>query len=133
MTITSQAFRNALHVPVIDPVAGNVVQVQSPAGDAYPTAWANASGLPDAPNDGFTYGRRNAAWIEVLDATSASGALAGKVNVGDYDDLDVLAKIKNVDGAGSGLDADLLDGQQGAYYTGYADGLFSAGIDAGTY
>ena len=28
----------------------------------------------------------------------------------DYDDLDVLNKIKNVDGTGSGLDADLLDG-----------------------
>ena len=28
----------------------------------------------------------------------------------DYEDLDVLNKIKNVDGSGSGLDADLLDG-----------------------
>jgi len=28
----------------------------------------------------------------------------------DYEDSDVLTKIKNVDGAGSGLDADLLDG-----------------------
>lgn len=28
----------------------------------------------------------------------------------DYEDSDVLNKIKNVDGAGSGLDADLLDG-----------------------
>ena len=28
----------------------------------------------------------------------------------DYEDADVLAKIKNVDGSGSGLDADLLDG-----------------------
>lgn len=28
----------------------------------------------------------------------------------------MLAKLVGVDGAGSGLDADLLDGQQGAYY-----------------
>ena len=28
----------------------------------------------------------------------------------------MLAKVKTVDGVGSGLDADLLDGQQGSYY-----------------
>jgi hypothetical protein len=30
--------------------------------------------------------------------------------------VNILAEIKTVDGAGSGLDADLLDGQHGAYY-----------------
>lgn len=34
-----------------------------------------------------------------------------KVSASDYEDLDVLNKIKNVDGSGSGLDADLLDGK----------------------
>ena len=34
----------------------------------------------------------------------------------DYTDSSVLSKIKNVDGTGSGLDADFLDGQHGAYY-----------------
>lgn len=29
---------------------------------------------------------------------------------------ELIASIKTVDGAGSGLDADLLDGQQGSYY-----------------
>ena len=29
---------------------------------------------------------------------------------------DILTKLKTVDGAGSGLDADLLDGQHGSYY-----------------
>ena len=33
-----------------------------------------------------------------------------------YTDIDVLNKVKNVDGSGSGLDSDLLDGQQGTYY-----------------
>lgn len=33
----------------------------------------------------------------------------------------ILTAIKTVDGASSGLDADLLDGQQGSYYTNYAD------------
>lgn len=32
---------------------------------------------------------------------------------------DLLDLIKNVDGTGSGLDADLLDGEQGSYYTDY--------------
>lgn len=32
------------------------------------------------------------------------------VKLTDYEDADVLAKIKNVDGSGSGLDADMLDG-----------------------
>ena len=32
---------------------------------------------------------------------------------------EVLTKIKTVDGAGTGLDADLLDGEQGSYYSNY--------------
>lgn len=34
----------------------------------------------------------------------------------DYEDTDVLAKIKNVDGAGSGLDADTLDGNHASAF-----------------
>ena len=34
-----------------------------------------------------------------------------------YTDALVLAKIKTVDGDGSGLDADLLDGEEGTFYT----------------
>jgi hypothetical protein len=43
-------------------------------------------------------------------------ALDTKLNAADYNATDVLTKIKSVDGAGSGLDADLLDGQSSAYY-----------------
>ena len=38
-----------------------------------------------------------------------------------YTDADVLAKLLNVDGAGTGLDADLLDAQHGAYYLDYTN------------
>jgi hypothetical protein len=38
------------------------------------------------------------------------------VLVTDYEDSDVLTKIKNVDGSGSGLDADLLDGHDTSYF-----------------
>jgi hypothetical protein len=90
---TSQAFRNALHVPLIDPTGGNVIAVQDPGGDHYFTDWSTASGLPEAPEDGQQYVRQDAAWQPV--------ALAP---------LDILNSIKTVDGAGSGLDADFLDG-----------------------
>lgn len=43
-------------------------------------------------------------------------ALDSKLLATDYNAADVLTKIKTVDGAGSGLDADLLDGQDGAHY-----------------
>lgn len=42
---------------------------------------------------------------------------SGYVATTDYEDTDVLNKVKNVDGVGSGLDADKLDGVEGAGYT----------------
>ena len=46
-------------------------------------------------------------------------ALNSKLNSSSYTAADVLTKIKTVDGAGSGLDADKLDGQSSAYYRNY--------------
>ena len=43
-------------------------------------------------------------------------ALDSKLASSVYTAADVLTKIKTVDGASSGLDADLLDGQHGSYY-----------------
>ena len=42
----------------------------------------------------------------------------------------ILTEIKTVDGATSGLDADLLDGQHGSYYTAYADTAVSNLVDS---
>lgn len=39
-----------------------------------------------------------------------------KLAAASYSASDVLAKLKTVDGTNSGLDADLLDGQEGSYY-----------------
>lgn len=44
------------------------------------------------------------------------------------DPNDILELIKTVDGAGSSLDADLLDGQQGDYYLDYANFANTAGL-----
>lgn len=55
-----------------------------------------------------------------ISSTTVQGALneldTEKLAVSVYTESDILTKIKTVDGAGSGLDADLLDGQDGAYY-----------------
>lgn len=65
-----------------------------------------------------------------ISATFVDTALAEldseKLATASYTAADVLAKLLTVDGAGSGLDADLLDGQSSAYY------LNASNINAGT-
>jgi hypothetical protein len=46
----------------------------------------------------------------------SGGGGATAVNTVPLDPPSILARIKTVDGSGSGLDADLLDGQEGTYY-----------------
>ena len=64
----------------------------------------------------------NAGDISTNESTRSSNAaalaagIATKLASADYTASDVLTKIKTVDGAGSGLDADLLDGQSSTYY-----------------
>lgn len=54
------------------------------------------------------------AGIVGADVTAALGY--APLNAASYTAADVLSKLLTVDGAASGLDADLLDGQQGSYY-----------------
>ena len=49
-------------------------------------------------------------------ASTITGLIAAKLDASAYTASDVLAKILSLDGAGSGIDADLLDGQHGSYY-----------------
>ena len=51
------------------------------------------------------------------DGSKLDGIEAGAT--GDQTASEILTAIKTVDGTGSGLDADLLDGQQGSYYLDY--------------
>ena len=53
-------------------------------------------------------------------------ALSFKLDAVNYSASDILSKLKTVDGSSSGLDADLLDGQEGAYYRN------ASNINAGT-
>jgi hypothetical protein len=50
------------------------------------------------------------------DITGLTVALSNKLDASAYTAADVLTKVKTVDGIGSGLDADLLDGQDSAYF-----------------
>ena len=60
-------------------------------------------------------------------ATSAGAALTalGALASSSYTAADVLSKVLTVDGAASGLDADLLDGQHGSYYAPVASPTFT--------
>jgi hypothetical protein len=58
----------------------------------------------------------NSATAAAASATSAQNSKNAVLNVQANQALDVLNAVKTVDGSGSGLDADLLDGQQGSYY-----------------
>jgi len=48
----------------------------------------------------------------------------------DQTAAEILTAIKTVDGGSSGLDADLLDGQHGSYYTGYTDTAVANIVDS---
>jgi len=54
--------------------------------------------------------------------THADNVVAPKLDASAYTASDVLTKVKTVDGAGSGLDADLLDGKQAADFATSAQG-----------
>jgi len=58
-----------------------------------------------------------------LDAIEASATA-------DQTAAQLLTAIKTVDGTTSGLDSDLLDGQEGTYYTGYTDTAVAALVDS---
>lgn len=73
------------------------------------------------------------AWVTFLDsadaagfATAAQGTLADNaLPAATYTASDILTKIKTVDGAGSGLDADLLDGISSAGFATAAQGTLA--------
>lgn len=50
------------------------------------------------------------------DVASLSGTVTSKLDASTYTAADVLAKVKTVDGAGSGLDADTLDGNHASAF-----------------
>jgi hypothetical protein len=73
---------------------------------------ANRTGI--TPAEGELLYTTDTKKVYVGDGTTAGGNEVG--GGGSQTPAELLADIKTVDGSGSGLDADLLDGQQGTYY-----------------
>lgn len=72
---------------------------------------ANRAGV--TPAEGELLYTTDTKKVYVGDGSTAGG---NEVGGGSQTPAELLADIKTVDGSGSGLDADLLDGQQGSYY-----------------
>lgn len=106
--------------------------------NALSTIKLSAGGIPTEPSHLTTKAYVDAAVSSVLDASPEAiaslndfletlendpnfaanipAAIAAKLDITAYTAADVLAKIKTVDGTGSGLDAELFVGQNAAFY-----------------
>ena len=76
-----------------------------------------------ASND--TWGTKWNANLDTLDTTikAVSNVANAALPAASYTAADVLAKLLTVDGAGSGIDADLLDGQSSAAHNQLQSGM----------
>lgn len=95
------------------------------SGSATFTNLGNATLTVTVANDSHTHTvstisdlTATAAELNYMDGVTSNvqTQLNAKLASSSYTAADVLTKLKTVDGAGSGLDADLLDGQSSAYY-----------------
>lgn len=84
------------------------------------TPWTSIRTLWDSAN--FTnlnqLTTRNYSDLQNKPTTLSGYGITDALLSSSYTASDVLTKVKTVDGSGSGLDADLLDGQHGSYYAG---------------
>jgi len=108
-------------------IQGANVRLENPSGVRY---FQGSSGVSYLYNSGDIKLNTTATGIDVTGNITVSGTVDGRDVAADGTKLDgiesgatadqtaaeILTAIKTVDGASSGLDADLLDGQQGTYY-----------------
>lgn len=87
-------------------IAGNISAIATLNATKAPLASPAFTGDPTAPTPSPGDNDTSIATTAFVAAALTAGTLPA----------DILAKLLTVDGAGSGLDADLLDGQHGAYY-----------------
>lgn len=121
--------------------------------DQFATNFVNAliatvAGQLSSPVQGLLYGAANDGAGSGLDADYLRGLSPDQVvtlarviaalgytplNQDTYTAANVLAKLLTVDGSGSGLDSDLLDGQDSAYYTNIVARLGYTPLNQATY
>jgi len=97
------------------------------------TAWVAESGATARASLGLTIGTDVQAYSSVLAATTASLTTADETKLdgietgatADQTASEILTAIKTVDGAGSGLDADLLDGNEATAFATAAQGTLA--------
>ena len=119
---------------LMDSEVTNLAQVKSFDSSDYATAAQGTTADAALPRSGgamtgaittnSTFDGRNVS----VDGAKLDGIEAGAT--ADQTASEILTAIKTVDGAASGLDADLLDGQQGSYYTNYADTAVANLVDS---
>jgi uncharacterized protein YdeI (BOF family) len=109
--------------PVVVDVFTGGVGPPGPPGQEGPAGPQGDPGeVPEAPLDGQQYARQSGDWSVV---TGGGGGTADTP-------AEILAKLVGVDGAGSNLDADLLDGFDSAYFAPLASPVFSGNPTAPT-
>lgn len=115
ITVTAaQKWSTARTITLSDHASGNV-SIDGSANVTLPVTVRSASTTQTGVvqlNDTLT----STSNAQALTAAQGKTLQDTKLNSSAYTAADVLAKIITVDGAGSNLDADLLDGQQGSWY-----------------
>lgn len=150
VTITTTVQPNSIELGtdttgnyMADVVAGNGISISHTQGEGSTATITNSA--PNVTTDITTTHTTIDVVVNSSDGTdgtinSATQALAGVMSAADKTKLDgieagatgdqtaseILTLLKTVDGSGSGVDADLLDGQEGAYY------LNASNINTGT-
>jgi hypothetical protein len=123
-SLTSQQKANALtnlgitaDVTEINYIDGVTSAIQTQLDAKAPSANPSFTGTVTLPGT-TSVGNVSSTELGYLDGVTSAiqTQLDSKLASSSYTAADVLSKLLTVDGSGSGLDADLLDGQSGAYY-----------------
>ena len=144
-TVSGLQTMRSSDVTAGDPPGGYCVGVNIAAGGYKFQMASYIAGLQRLYFRGYdTYNATWDEWVTILHTSNIGSYALTKSNYSDtldgryllkstYTAADVLAKIKTVDGSGSGLDADLLDGQHASYWQSHVTNfLFKATYDVNT-
>jgi hypothetical protein len=113
-----------LELPLKDTRKGKALGFHATSGDPEAVTFYNSPGdvrtAVEAASDSNVFTDSDHSKLDAIEDSATADQTASEI----------LTKVKTVDGTGSGLDADLLDGQEGSYYTNYADTAVSNLVDS---